>query len=83
MRILLAESYDGYILTAKGKSVVHMIEKIENVEVDEKLERSEKTEEILKRLNSRSVCWLLAVSERVKPAATMQRRLGWISQSTR
>lgn len=62
---------DGYVLTSKGRSIANMMEKMEKVDVHEKLNRDETTEGILKRLNPRSVCWLLAVGKGRKPTATI------------
>ncbi len=62
---------DGYILKSKGRSLADMIERIEFLEADSKLNRHGAAHEILERLNPRFVCWLMAVAKVVKPVATI------------
>jgi len=68
---ILRKYEDGYLLTSKGRSLVNMIEKIECLEVDKKLNKFHASEKILETLNPRFVCWLLAVAKGVKPVATI------------
>lgn len=67
---VLSRHADGYILTGRGSSLAEMIMKVRDLGGD-KMKDNSKPEGILKRLNPRSVCWLLAVAREIKPTATI------------
>lgn len=62
---------DGYVLTSRGRSLAVLIDKMEYLGGNEKMNRCEASEEVLGKLHPRFVCWLLAVAKGVKPVATM------------